>query len=132
MIVLILLLWCVFRKENRKKACSAYPFSHPVDFFLQPCEALLQVAHHPPLLDDNRHQDALKRDGPHGIKVGRQLPPRAAKNLIEEFLVLLAESLPVLRPACEFAVDDVCEGRYGTPHNGLLLSPGEPHSRSGG
>lgn len=111
---------------------SDCPLSHPVDFFLESCETLLQVAHHPSLLDDDRHDDALERDGPHGIKVGRELPPRAAKNLIEQFLVFLTESLPVLRPACEFAVDDVREGWYGTPHNGLLLSPGESHSHSGG
>lgn len=105
---------------------------HAVHFFLQPCKALFQLAHDPPLLDDNRHHDAFERDGPHGIKIGRQLPPRGAKDLIEEFLVFLAESLPVLRPADDLAVDDVREGRYGTSHNGLLLSPGEPHFRSGG
>lgn len=107
------------------------PVLHAVHFFLQPCKALLQLAHHSPLLDDDRHDDAFERDGPHGVEVGRQLPPRAAKDLIEEFLVFLAESLPVLRPAGDLAVDDVREGRYGASHNGLLLLPGEQCSRSG-
>ncbi|MCU0453434.1 MAG: hypothetical protein MUE68_07225 [Bacteroidetes bacterium] len=65
---------------------------------LQPLDPILQPPDQLPLLERDRHHDALERDRPHGVEVLRQVDLRRAEDLVEEFLVFFMKTAAEFRP----------------------------------
>lgn len=92
----------------------------PLPFF-QPHNPILQARDELSLLDNNGHDDALERNGSHRVKIFRKMQLCGTEDVVKQLLVLLSKPATVFGPACQFVVDDVGKGRYGSSHRSFLL-----------
>lgn len=109
-VICSLVFWVFFR--DRYKEHSLF----------QPCDFAAELCQLASLFDDHRHDDALKRNGPHGIEIRCETAFGGPEDFIEGVLVVAGKAAAELGPACQFAVDDIGEGWYGASHGDHLLS----------